>query len=263
MGLFDFFSKAKDQEEKPAKGDSAKRDSAKSGKGGKSDREMARFERLVSSKMTQNLDRQDAIRELSEMGTGRAARVLLKRFNWSMEPSITDQEEKEAAAAGIVAVGADALGPIREYCQKAESLHWPLRVLKDIVTGDELVDELLSVLDQFDTEYLRNPEPKVQLLERLGDYPTEDVRVAVEPFVGDVNESVRFAAVTTVLAIDNSVSVEALVAALDDEESLRVKNKIAQGLAERGWEIPESMLAAAAKNLPAGYTTRGGKVARG
>lgn len=252
MGLFDFFSKSKDQDEKTAKG----------GKGGKSDREMARFERLVSSKMTQNLDRQDAIRELSEMGTARAARVLLKRFNWSMEPSITDQEEKEAAAAGIAAGGADALEPIREYCQKAESLHWPLRVLKDLVSGDELVDELLGVLDQFDTEYMRNPAPKVQIIERLGDYPTEDVRIAVEPFVGDVNESVRFAAVTTVLAIGNPASVEALVVALDDEESLRVKNKIAQGLQERGWEIPEPLLAAATKNLPAGYTTRAGKVVR-
>ncbi|HEY6728427.1 MAG TPA: HEAT repeat domain-containing protein [Polyangiaceae bacterium] len=253
MGLFDFFSKAKDQDDKPAKRD----------KGGKSDREMARFERLVSSKMTQNLDRQDAIRELSEMGTARAARVLLKRFNWSMEPSITDQEEKEAAAAGIVAAGAEALGPIREYCQKAESLHWPLSVLKDIVGGDELVEELLGVLDQFDTEYLRNPEPKVQLLERLRDYPTEDVRIAVEPFVGDVNESVRFAAATTVLAIGNPASVEALVAALDDEESLRIKNKIAQGLEELGWEIPEGLIASATKNLPPGFTTRAGKVARG
>jgi len=252
MGLFDFFSKAKDQDEKPAKRD----------KGGKSDREMARFERLVSSKMTQNLDRQDAIRELSEMGTARAARVLLKRFNWSMEPSITDQEEKEAAAAGIAAAGSEALAPIREYCQKADSLHWPLRVLKDIVSGDELVEELLGVLDQFDTEYLRNPEPKVQLLERLSDYPTEDVRIAVEPFVGDVNESVRFAAVTTVLAIGNPASTEALVAALDGEESLRVKNKIAQGLVERAWDIPEGLLDSANKHLPDGYTARAGKIVR-
>lgn len=260
MGLFDFLSKAKDQgdKEKPAKPGG----SDKGGKGGKSDREMARLERLVSSKMTQNLDRQDAIRELSEMGTGRAARVLLKRFNWSMEPSITDQEEKEAAAAGIVAAGSDALAPIREYCQKAESLHWPLRVLKDIVNGDELVDELLGVLDQFDTEYLRNPEPKVQLLERLHDYQTEDVRIAVEPFVGDVNESVRFAAVTTVLAIGNAASVEALVAAIEDEESLRVKNKIAQGLAETGWEIPEALMGAVSKGLPDGFVARAGKIAR-
>lgn len=247
MGLFDFFSKNKEPD-------------TKGGKRDRSDREMARFERLVSSKMTQNLDRQEAIRELSEMGTARAARVLLKRFNWSMEPSITDQDEKEAAANGIAAAGEDALEPIREYCQKAESLHWPLRVLKDIVPEEALVDELLGVLDQFDTEYMRNPEPKVQLLERLGDYPTEDVRIAVEPFVGDVNESVRFAAVGTVLSIGNSASVEALIAALDDEESLRIKNKIAQGLADQGWQVPEELIEAAQQALPDGFSIRGGKV---
>ncbi len=248
MGLFDFFSKSK-------------ADGAKETKR-KSDREMARFERLVSSKMTQNLDRQDAIRELGELGTARASRVLLKRFNWSMEPSITDQEEKEAAAAGIVAAGQEALEPIRVYCRKAESLHWPLRVLKDIVPEEELVDELLAILDQFDTEYMRNPEPKVQLIERLESTPTEDVRIAVEPFIGDVNESVRFTAVGTVLAINNPESVEALVAGLDEEESLRVKNKIAQGLAERGWAVPEQLIDACQASLPDEFTVRGGKVVR-
>ena len=249
MGLFDFFSKSKDQDTKDQKR-------------GKSDREMARFEKLVSSKMTQNLDRQEAIRELSEMANARAARVLLKRFNWSMEPSITDQEEKEAAAAGIVAAGEEALEPIREYCQKAESLHWPLRVLKEIVPEGAIVDELLAVLDQFDTEYMRNPEPKVQLLERLESYPTEDVRVAVEPFVGDVNESVRFTAVATVLTINNPASVEALVAALDEEESLRIKNKIGQGLSERGWAIPEELWDACSQGLPSGFALRAGKVVK-
>ena len=249
MGLFDFFSKSKDQETKPQKR-------------GKSDREMARFEKLVSSKMSQNLDRQEAIRELSEMATARAARVLLKRFNWSMEPSITDQEEKEAAAAGIVAAGEEALQPSREYCQKAESLHWPLRVLKEIVPEDAIVDELLAVLDQFDTEYMRNPEPKVQLLERLEAYPTEDVRVAVEPFVADVNESVRFTAVGTVLAIGNPASVEVLVAALEEEESLRIKNKIAQGLSERGWLVPEELRDACTQYLPDGFALLEGKVVK-
>lgn len=248
MGLFDFFSK-KDQDGKETKRTT-------------SDREMARFEKLVSSKMTQNLDRQDAIRELSAMATARAARVLLKRFNWSMEPSITDHEEKEAAAAGIAAAGDEALEPIRQYCRKAESLHWPLKVLKDIVPEEELVDELLAVLDQFDTEYLRNPEPKIQLIERLESYPTEDVRIAVEPFVGDVNESVRFAAVGTVLSIGNVESASALVAALDDEESLRIKNKIAQGLLDKHWQIAEELAGTCARCLPDGFQLSGGYVVR-
>lgn len=240
MGLFDFFSKKTGSE-----------------KAGKSDREMARFERLVSSKMTQNLDRREAIDTLGAMGTARAARILLKRFGWSMEPSITDQDEKEAAMAGIAAAGRDALEPIRDYCKKAESLTWPLRALEEIVPEGEVVEELLAVLDQFDTEYTRNSEPKVQLIALLEKYPCEDVRIAVEPFLGDVNESVRFTAVDTVFAIDDETSVEALLAALEDEESLRVKNRISRLMVERKWKVPADQREATAQALPPGFELDG------
>jgi len=240
MGLFDLFSKK-----------------SATDKGSKSDREMARFERLVSSKMTQNLDRREAIDELSNLGSARAARILLKRFSWSMEPSITDQEEKEAALAGIAAAGSDAIEPIRDYCKKAESLTWPLKVLEEIVPEEEVVEELLAVLDQFDTEYTRNSEPKVQLIALLEKYPSEDVRVAVEPFLGDVNESVRFTAVDTVFAIDNEESSDALIAALEDEESLRVKNRICRLMAERKWKVPGDLKEVAAKALPPGFSLDG------
>ena len=246
MGLFDFFSKKGAPE-----------------KGTKSDREMARFERLVSSKMTQNLDRREAIDELSAMGTARAARILLKRFGWSMEPSITDQEEKEAALAGIAAAGTDAIEPIRDYCKKAESLTWPLRALEEIVPEGEVVDELLAVLDQFDTEYTRNSEPKVQLIALLEKYPCEDVRVAVEPFLGDVNESVRFTAVDTVFAIDDETSAEALLAALEDEESLRVKNRIGRLMAERKWKVPADQREATVQALPPGFEVDGDLIKEG
>lgn len=246
MGLFDFFSK---------KGASEA--------GGRSDREMARFERLVSSKMTQNLDRREAIDALSQMGTARAARILLKRFGWSMEPSITDQEEKEAAMAGIVEAGSAALEPIRDYCKKAESLTWPLKVLQAIVAEEEVVEELLAVLDQFDTEYTRNAEPKVQLIALLEEYPTEDVRVAVEPFLGDVNESVRFTAVDTVFAINNEASAEALLAALEDEESLRIKNRICRLMSERKWQVPEAQREATAQALPPGFSLDGDLIREG
>lgn len=226
----------------------------------KNERDVARLEKLVATKMSQNVDRQEAISALSAMATQRAAQALLKRFNWSMEPSITDQEEKEAAAQGIVAAGTQALAAIRGYCQKAESLRWPLQVLQEIVPEDEIVDEILSLLDQFDTEYLRNPEPKVQLVSLLEQYPSEDVRVAVEPFLADVNETVRFTAVTTVLAINDPKSVAALVAALEEEESLRVKNRILQGLLKRNWSVPEDLRDSCQAALPPDYILRGDKL---
>ena len=248
MGLFDFLSKSKGEKraESPKKGD----------------KEIARLAKLASAKLAQNYDRQEAIEELSRMGSADAAAALLRRFDWLMEPSITDQEEKEAAMRGIVNAGESALEPIREYCRKAESLTWPLRTMREIVPSESFVEELLGVLDLFDTEYVRNPEPKIQLINMLEEFHTDEVRVAVEPFLTDASEPVRFAAVTTIFSVGMSDSVPALIAALEEEESLRVKNRIAQGLTERSWKIPEELAPACDKSLPPGFGMEGELVRR-
>jgi HEAT repeat protein len=261
MGLFDFFSKDKSEKKSDKKGEGE--GASKKGAPKKSDRELARLGKLVATKLSQNYDRQEAIEELGKLGTAEAAALLLKRFDWLMEPSITDQEEKEAAARGIVAAGEEALDPIREYCKKAESLTWPLKVLRQVVPEERYVEELLSVLDLFDTEYVRNPEPKIQLITLLEEFPSEDVRVAIEPFVQDASEPVRFSAVTTVFAMKNEESAHALIAALEEEESLRVKNRLAQNFVDLGWDVPEDLVATAKQHLPPGYRVDGQRIRKG
>jgi hypothetical protein len=246
MGLFDFLKKTGSPKAPVAKG--------------KAEREIQRFERLVATKLSQNYDRQDALEQLAAMGTAGSAAALLKRFNWTMDPSITDHDEKELAARGIAAAGEEALGPIREYCKRAESLTWPLKALRQIVPEEQMPEELLALLDQFDTEYTRNVEPKTQLIAVLRDFPGEEVRIAVEPFLADTSEPVRFEAVDTVLRVANPESAPALIAALEDEESLRVRNRIAQGLADLGWLVPEELREACQRGLPRSFQLAQGKV---
>jgi HEAT repeat protein len=247
MGIFDFLGKKTDRPPKA------------------SDREIARLERLLANKLSQNFDRQEAIQELGRMGTAAAAAALLKRFDWVLDPSITDQDEKEACVQGIVAAGADALEPIRQYCKRAESVTWPLKVLRAIVPEEELAEELLGILDQFDTEYMRNPEPKIQLIQALEAHALDDVRVAVEPFLQDASEPVRFTAVGTLFAVNDPQSLPALLDALDGEESRRVQIRVAQGLVDRKWPIDPEARAVLGKKLPQGYsigadgTVRGGQ----
>jgi hypothetical protein len=62
MGLFDIFK---------GNGSSPKGD----------DKELARLQKMVSNKLSQNLDREDALVRLGEMATPAAAKVLLTRFN--------------------------------------------------------------------------------------------------------------------------------------------------------------------------------------
>lgn len=220
----------------------------------KSERELHRLERLVSNKLSQNYDRQEALEQLCSIGTARSARILLKRFNWQMDPSITDQEEKELAVDGITAAGESALDPIRDYCKRAESLTWPLKALRRIVPAERLEEEVLALLDLFDTEYVRNPEPKVQLLGVLDGYRSEDVRIAVEPFLADMSEPVRFAATNALFSVGRSESIPALIAVFEDEESLRVKNRVASGLCDKAWPIPEELAEVCANALPDGFS---------
>lgn len=245
MGLFDFLGK-----KKPAGGEVA------------SDREVARFQRVVGNKLSQNIDRQEAIDALSKMGTRASAAALLKRFDWLMDPTILDSEEKEAALAGIVRAGEEAIEPIRVYCRKSESLLWALKALAKIVPTERLADELLALLDQFDTEYIRNPEPKIQLITELSHHSTEEVRVAVEPFLNDASEPVRFAAATNLFDLNLPESAASLVAALETEESLRIKNRIAQGLLDRKWPVPEEHLATCKQALPDDYRLDGSQIVR-
>jgi HEAT repeat protein len=245
MGLFDLFSKktASDSKSKEV-----------------SPRELARLTRLVSNKMSQNYERQEAIEQLSQMANAAGASALLRRFDFSMEPSIVDQDEKEAAVQGIVAAGQAALDPIHSYCARAESLNWPLKVLRQIVPNEQMVQELLTLLDLFDTEYMRNPEPKIQLISMLGEYKTPEVREAVEPFLSDVNESVRFHAAGTIFAMADAEALQPLIEALAQEESLRVKNRVARGLEQAAWEIPAELTERCEHALPPGYAIRSGKV---
>lgn len=218
------------------------------------EKELVRLQKMVSNKLSQNVDREDALVRLGEMATPAAAKVLLSRFNWTLNPSIKDQEEKEMAVHGIAAAGQGALPAIRNYCIRAETLSWPLKALRQIVGEERYEEELLSLIDEFDTDYMRDPAPKVQLMQALGEFPSDDVRVAVQPFLLDLSEEVRFAAVAAVLGCKSPESAETLVMALVEEESLRVKNRILTGMVEQGMTVPRELCEKARAALPQGFT---------
>jgi HEAT repeat protein len=247
MGLFDFFKskKTSDAGDEPAV-----------------DKNVLRLGRVAADKHAQNYDRIDAIHGLAAMATADSAAALLKRFTFYIEPSITDQEEKDAAFAGVVAAHDAAIQPILDFCQRAESLTYPLKMLGQILPEEGYVDELLELLSRYDTEYTKNSEPKLQILCELEGKKRDDVRLAVEPFMQDVNEPVRFHAVVTVFAQDDPQSIDAICEALIEEESVRVKNKLCEGLIARGWQIPVERQSEFKSALPSGFALQDNELQR-
>ena len=237
MGLFDLFKGGKSSGEEKPKANPA-----------------AKWANVAADKRAQNYDRQEAIQQLATMGTADAVAALLRRFTFIMDPSITDQEEKEAAFAGIVRAGRDGIEPIRAFVAKAESLAWPMRVMKEIVSEEEFVDELLLWLSKWDTEYAKFIDPKIQILVALEENRGPKVRAEVERFLLDVNEVARFHAVGALLAQEDPEAIGPILECLVDEESVRVKHRILDGFIALGWTVPEERREAVRKALPSGAT---------
>jgi len=223
----------------------------------------AKWAEAAGNKRAQNYDRQEAIANLAEMGTAEAATALLKRFTFNLDPSITDQEEKDGAYNGVLNAGQAAIEPVRAFAAKAESLAWPIKIMRALLDEDAFVEELITWLSRWDTEYAKFIDPKLQILTALSEYKHEEILEAVLRFLEDVDEDTRFLAVGAVLAQGDPATVGALLDLLEGEESFRVKNKIVDGILARGWSVPEERRAAVRKVLPPGATIDGeGKLRR-
>lgn len=192
----------------------------------------------VANKRAQAYDRWESIQALSQMHTRESVEALLPRFTFYVEPSITDQEEKDAAFNGIVDTGALALEPVVAFLKRADSISWAVKILDKIVLPEIVVANLLDLLSGMDIEYERDPERKIQILTSLAERKHERVPDAVVRFVADSNETARFAAVGALVG-QGAVAAHktALVNQLVVEDSVRVRNRIFEALGNENLSV--------------------------
>lgn len=247
MGLFDFLTK-KNSSPPPA-------DTKTSGRPA-GDKNVARLGRVAADKLAQNYDRMEAIEALSRIHSGEAAAALLKRFSFSIEPSITDQEEKDIAFHGVVACGEAAIEPTLNYCEKAESLTWPLKILKEVLSGERYVEEIVDLLDAHDTDWSRNVDPKLHLIRALEGQKNPEVQEVLLRFLEDVSEPVRFQTAIALFSLEDQEVLPKIFEKAVEEESTRFVVKVADSLAARDWRVPGEFrepFARALRTSPAGY----------
>ena len=186
----------------------------------------------VANKRAQAYDRWESIQALAQMKSAGSATALLPRFTFYVEPSITDQEEKDAVFGALVDTGAVAIEPVVAFMRKAESISWAIKILDKIATPDLVVGYLLELLSGMDTEYQRDPERKNQILSTLAERKDARIEDAVVRFLGDMNETVRFNTVAALSAQDVIAKQrEAIITCLCAEDSVRVRNRIFDALA--------------------------------
>lgn len=238
MGLFDFFGR-------------------KSGNGG-----LAKHAARAGNKRAQNPDRWQSLRALGEMKTPEAVEALLQRFTFRIDPSITDQEEKDLAMDGILRAGEAAIEPVRAFLRANESIAWPVKMLQELVSPEELVGDLLGLLETMGTEYERDPQRKVDTIMQLEELRDPRIVPAVARFFDDANESARFHAVQTVVAQDEADDAkEAMLALCAREESVRVRVRIFDAAATREWSLGDDP-SRFDSLLPPGFKREGEKIVK-
>lgn len=215
---------------------------------------LAKHAARVAQKRAQAPDRWESIQALGALKSSEAVAALLPRFTYYTDPSITDAEEKDEAFRWVVEAGEAAIAPIVTFMEKAESLSWPLKALDRVATGDRVVEELIRLLGRMDTEYERDPQRKLQVLQSLEERKDERIVDAVRRFLGDVNETVRFHAVLAIFAqADPEPAKPDLQAALAREDSVRVRTRLVESFAARRWDVGHAAQAKLAKVLPPGF----------
>jgi hypothetical protein len=232
MGLLDLFSKDKRDQRTRTKN----------------------MERAVN-KYIQSMDRMKALDSLAADGSDEALYGLMRRFGVQCHKTIEDEQEKDWVFETLVSMGNKVLPAVRRYLLAADSIAWPLRVLDKIATKEEEMAALEEVLAKHEPGYERDPTKKIQLLGHLGQLKHERAAALVVPYLKDMDEGVRFAAVEALLRQKKEeVAREPLLELFtsDAEESLRIRLRICEGFAELGWRV-HGHRGGVEKKLPEAY----------
>ncbi len=191
--------------------------------------------------MSQSADRWAAMEKLREVGSDEALDALCRRFSFTYDKTIEDQQEKDWTVASLVSLGEPALGPLRRYMKSAKNLGYPLKILGQITTEERIFEVLDELLEDEEPGYVRDPKRRIDIIEWLGEWTAKpaDIVKRVLPYVEDFDENVRFKTLETISLKPDAAAAETICRAMvrDEEESKRFQVRCAEVLAEQGWSI--------------------------
>ncbi|MCB9557539.1 MAG: HEAT repeat domain-containing protein [Deltaproteobacteria bacterium] len=185
-------------------------------------------------------DRRPALEFLLHEGSEEAICSLLHRFTFNYDTNmVSDEDEKNLVYRGLLEHGAATLPALRKHLASAPTLSWGLRLLDEIADEATTWEILCEVAEHFEPGYDRDPSRKLQLLSFLAEIDDPRVGEMLLPYLQDHDEAVRFAVIDGLVARRVEAAREPLLEILvdEDEESLRIKNRIAEGLVETGWTV--------------------------
>lgn len=185
-------------------------------------------------------DRRPALYDLLEDGSSPAVEALLRRFTFIYDTNIVmDEEEKNMIYDGLVQMGERILPELKQHLLTSPTLSWGLRLLHESCNEQTVWLVVEELLKNYEPGYERDPTRKGQLLTFLGDFKDQRVVASIIPFLEDDDEGIRFISVEALFKQGHELAREPLLQLMtkEDEESLRIKHRIADGFVEMRWQI--------------------------
>jgi len=208
------------------------------------------------NKYAQSADRFKNLQALRDDGSEEALYGLLRRFGMMYDKTIDDEQEKDWVFEVLSEKGVTILPSLKKYLAAADSISWPLRLLDKVADRETELAMLSEILLRHEPGYERDPTKKIQLLNHLASIKDKRVPPLVAPYLKDMDEGVRYAAVEALVRQgDEAAAVGPLLDQFAEagEDSLRVRLQVAEGFADLGWKVPNEpaeRLEAVKKLLP-------------
>ena len=203
------------------------------------DKLIAKRARTVTDRDAQPEEREEAVHFLANKGTERAILGILSRFDISLDNGLKDTSEKEYTFDVLCSLGTRAVGPTEGFLKRCKQIAWPLRLYGALTNRDKMVDMAFELLDRERQRDDFKPAKKKALLVWLSEHRDARSIEAAAPFLGDFDEGVRYAALEVIAGQHDPAGREPLLGALcsADEDSNRVRLRIAEIFAQRGWSV--------------------------
>jgi hypothetical protein len=209
-------------------------------KEGRKDRALQKNCAKAADKKIKPEDRRPALYALLDDGSDEAIAGLLKRLTFNYDTnSVNDEEEKDQVYEGLVQMGERILPILKRHLHTSPTLSWGLRIVHEICDHEATWGVLEEILHDYEPGYERDPTKKIQLMNFLGEFKDERAVKTLIPFLEDQDETVRFVTIEALLRQKGEEARDPLLKVLtnEEEESLRIKHRIAEGFAELGWQV--------------------------
>ena len=230
---------------------------------GRAKSRLDKWTKTATSPYTQSAERYAAMQNLLKDGSEEALLNLFKRFTIVSTKSIEDEEEKSWAYRELRDLGPKVLPAAKKFCLESENVAWALRIVEDVADETQEWEILDALLEKHPPGYERDPAKKQQILTHLSEIDDPKVPELLAGYLEDHDEGIRFQCVEQLVDIGEESTKAALVARLTnpEEDSLRVRSRILDGLAELGWDVRENT-DAIAKVIGQEHALEGGKIVK-